>query len=588
MSSIMIFLFVVSLFCLSEVMTFCLKNKINYAVTFVFSFVLYITFIIFCGVIDINLLSASKIFWYLYLSIPIISFITLLFLKKINLNYMRIVFLTVSILSAFILMYFSNAYMSQVALLPLSTNIDGIGTAINYINNSVHLSTANYLTLFYTSCISLLPNSVSFTTINPIVINFMQFILLFLLIDFFIAELNDSFKCKKFELLVALICCLPFLLGYEVLKFGFTNQVYLFLFVLVCFDLLFNTEINLCLKAIALIGVLFVFNLHVKGIIYLVFTILVAIYSSTNFKSRKVHITKFLVLIIFAGYAIYGSLNGSNNFVELIKPNQQNLFIPYFNFDCHNIFVTGLITIFLVVSVRSFNKAITIISVVLIIIVIPTNFVTNNASYLASFQYILFNPFVLGALFNFTWIDEKYRASYLYGTLLLSMFALTFKGLVNPYHIEFDNYNNFYRMENDEAEVYNYLYANYDFSNEVKLISQAPNSQRYLPNVSVIDSFREQLTRCQYCDVYEMNLHEPSNLVNIFAFREFGGNVLFIEQPYYENGCNLLNEHNIDLLILRQDQTIEVNGEWYKLADYYLQCNSKIYENSTYVVLKRN
>lgn len=123
----MIFLFVVSLFCLSEVMTFCLKNKINYAVTFVFSFVLYIAFIIFCGVIDINLLSASKIFWYLYLSISIISFITLLFLKKINLNYMRIVFLTVSILSAFILMYFSNAYMSQVALLPLSTNIDGIG-----------------------------------------------------------------------------------------------------------------------------------------------------------------------------------------------------------------------------------------------------------------------------------------------------------------------------------------------------------------------------------------------------------------------------------------------------------------------------
>ena len=85
-----------------------------------------------------------------------------------------------------------------------------------------------------------------------------------------------------------------------------------------------------------------------------------------------------------------------------------------------------------------------------------------------------------------------------------------------------------------------------------------------------------------------MNLHELSSLVNIFAFREFGGNVLFIEQPYYENGCNLLNENNIDLLILRQDQTIEVNGEWYKLADYYLQCNSKIYENSTYVVLKRN
>ena len=588
MSSIMIFLFVVSLFCLSEVMTFCLKNKIDYAVTFVFSFVLYIAFIIFCGVIDINLLSASKIFWYLYFSISIISFITLLILKKINFNYMRIVFLTVSTLFAFILMYFSNAYMSQVALLPLSTNIDGVGTAINYINNSVDLSTANYLTLFFTSCISLLPNSVSFTTINPTVINFMQFILLLILTDFFITELNDSFKFKKFELSVALICCLSFLFGYEVLSFGFTNQVYLLVFIFVCFDLLFKVEINLFIKVIALISILFVFNLHVQGLLYLFFIILVAIYLSSNFKSSKAHIIKFLVLIILVGFAIYGCLNGLNNFVELIKPNQQNLFIPYFNFDCHNIFVTGLITIFLVVSVRSFNKAITIISVVLIIIVISTNFVTNNASYLASFQYILFNPFVLGALFDFTWIDEKYHASYLYGTLLLSMFALTFKGLVNPYHIEFENYNNFYRMENDEAEVYNYLYANYDFSNEVKLISQASNSQRYLPNVSIIDSFREQLTRCQYCDVYEMNLHEPSNLVNIFAFREFGGNVLFIEQPYYENGCNLLNQNNIDLLILRQDQTIEVNDEWYKLADYYLQCNSKIYDNSTYVVLKRN
>lgn len=111
-----------------------------------------------------------------------------------------------------------------------------------------------------------------------------------------------------------------------------------------------------------------------------------------------------------------------------------------------------------------------------------------------------------------------------------------------------------------------------------------------LPMLSIFSTWlylliKKEFIRCQYCDVYEDNIHKPNKLLNIFAYREFGGNQLFIKEPEYREVSSLLEKYNIDLLILRKDQSIEVDGNWLSLYDYVGKWMNIVYENDSYVLL---
>lgn len=582
MMSISLILFIILLTLLSNTISTISNIKITNGISFTITFLIYCLFIITFDLINVNILSASKLFWVLLILTSVLLFFITLFKCKPN-NKPNTVFITLFIVSiSIILINFSKGYMSSTSLLPLSNVSSGIETALNYINNTITLNQSNFLVLYFTSFISLIPNNVSLLTISSQIVQFMQFIAIFLMVDFFTNAFINS-KTESFSFILACILCLPYLLGYELLAFGYTNQLYLLIFTYTYLSLT-RTKYNLLFLIISLLTIPFILGFNTYSLIYITDMFLISLLSNKD-NQKQTSILSLIILCISISSIIIFKDKIVFNIQDYINPNQQNLFIPFFSNSNGNIYVTLFIMILLFISSLTrcrFTRLISIISLIVSSIVLLN---TVDISTKFTLFYLIFNPIILAHLFNLENIDSSYYNAVLIATILLSCYAITEKNLVNPYYEDSQTYNKKYRIDNNELGIYSFLLNNYQFNEQVKIISQAPNTSYFLPNITLLENYPEQMNRCQYCNVNAMNLHEPNALVNIFAYREYGGNVLFIEEPQYEQGCKLLDQNEYNFLILRSDQTIDINGNWYNLSDYYSQCYSIIYKNDFYVLL---
>ena len=93
---------------------------------------------------------------------------------------------------------------------------------------------------------------------------------------------------------------------------------------------------------------------------------------------------------------------------------------------------------------------------------------------------------------------------------------------------------------------------------------------------------------CQHCNVFDENIHKPDKLTNIFDYREYADNTLYIEKPSYENACHLLSENDYRYIVVGIDQYVNVNGHYINYPDLLSNCASVIFQNDAYMLLKVN
>ena len=585
MLDLMIFLLPILLFCTNQILDYLFKRKNDILTAFSCTFASYCLFIFFTQIIQINILTASKVFWIVLIILICLCLINLIINKKMVISKQDLAILAISLLLSVSFYIFSSNYMESVSLLPLSNVSDGFSTSVNYINNSLDINSLNYTTLYFTSFISLMPNSVSISTINMLVGSIMQFTTFYLLTSFYFEHIITNLHNTNNINLIATILTIPFLFGYEVFKLGYSNQIYLLIFTYPCIKSILLIKTPLIVKILLLLSIAFCFNLKTNGIIYIAFTLLIVLILKTDSKNKKSYLCFFILIITFLSL-LFPLIRHTFNFSLILIPTQQAPFISYFNFSNRNIYVSLMIAILLFLTISTKEQLLKVLSIIFLIYSpLLHYYLNNNMMLLTSMQYLLFNPYTLNFFLKSLNSKEHIKDSLLYACIILSLYCLSYKSLENPYYEDINNFDKQLRISTDESEIYQYMCENVNFDNNLKIITQAPNTQLFIPNINVTYSYKSQMEKCQYCDVIDMDIHEPSKLANIFTYREFGGNRIFIENPLYESGCDLLQNESIDYLILRTDQTIELNGNWYTLYEYYSQCYSILYSNETYALL---
>ncbi len=154
---------------------------------------------------------------------------------------------------------------------------------------------------------------------------------------------------------------------------------------------------------------------------------------------------------------------------------------------------------------------------------------------------------------------------------------------------QFDNYSKEMHIDNESLAIFEQLNQITIHSNDrVKVISQHPMTNAYVSNIELLFSREHINNLCQYCDVNVDNIHEPNPLTNIFDYREYADNVLYIEQPQYNSACSLLNNDNYEYLLLLNELYVNVEGNYLSYDQLIEGCARVIFSTEKYSLYKVN
>ena len=121
-----------------------------------------------------------------------------------------------------------------------------------------------------------------------------------------------------------------------------------------------------------------------------------------------------------------------------------------------------------------------------------------------------------------------------------------------------------------------------------KIISQHPLTNAFVSNVELLYDREHINNLCQHCNVFDENIHKPDKLTNIFDYREYADNTLYIEKPSYENACHLLSENDYQYIVVGIDQYVNVNGHYINYPDLLSNCYPDLLSNCASVIFKND
>lgn len=228
--------------------------------------------------------------------------------------------------------------------------------------------------------------------------------------------------------------------------------------------------------------------------------------------------------------------------------------------------------------------------VILVIFINPITypFIVKVLSYDLVYQRnydALFNTFTIILLFSFV-LKIFYRIKIAkIGILVVTLFLAQYSTF-NNYHHYFnpeDNYNGFYRLPQDQVEVFEVLNTKIhleEFDRSV-VVSQIPSIKGFVSSIySVLDynSYRS-------IDRYDENLTPSlSPLWNIFMPRDYYGQAIFIDEPDYENTCQYLIDAQVDFVLVDSLQFYMKDGDYVPLYLKVRDCAKEVYSNDRYIL----
>ena len=561
-----------------------IKVKVNEATIL---FVLLLIFALLLSTVNLftNInFTIIKGFWLIFLSSQIIW--SIYNLLKLKIAFFKSLFYKlVVLLLSFVFYYFFFNYGQIQSLLPLTDISFGLSSGFNtFVNSSISFDFTNTLYIFFGSYIRSFFSNDQFSSFIPTIIKVIQLSFNYCLISLVIDQIKTNYSTNKLYISGFILAC-GFLYSYEVGSFGYTVYMWNVLFAFQFFVLLYSKNyVTYLLNFITTFSVFTLNGINFQSLVVFLILNIAAIETFAENKAKVFSIFNLLIILISIVIFVCTDCNLMELIQLLTKPSTTNFTLSYFSFDLKTIFIVIVVSLVMLVCLLKGKFLLVTISFAFFLNPLLLNNFKSNTALLLLIVSMAFTPSFVGMIVENIEDVNISDHNLVLCTLLLASWTTTGKLLINPYY-ESSVLDATYRLDKDEVDIYTYIYDNYDLSKEVNVISQAKLTNVYLPNSNIVDLYKDQFNRCQYCDVYEDNIHEPNKLVNIFAYREFGGNRLFIEEPEYSEVSSLLEKYNIDLLILRKDQSIEVEGGWLRLYDYVGQWMKIVYENDSYVLI---
>lgn len=571
-------------------------------------------FIGFIFVIISNLVSVSKIPFYICAaSLVFLSFIGLiLYLKEYLINQKKLNLYTIGILVSFILvaLFFAQQYiLYAVPFGPLESGPKFL-TIINnnfYSNQWINIDLDTGLTIkslfsecnlgFYYVVDFFLKILNRLYIINPITsgMYIFQLVLITIYFEWLCFGIDKYIKYKDSKLLLASLVWLTYGLNFYSYHYGFVSYLYLpvILGLFYCLCQYSNVQVS---SKIVLFIVLFCSIMSLTTFGYVLVMLLIAIIGINHLitkYSKLVNKFIYFVLFIYVLTVIF----------VFIGYCDVTVFINHYGFSYYqgyldinkNTFIFSLIVFGLAIYnvIRQKSRFLLAILTIVNPLVIYLTLNTYNQGFLIFQLFFNIGVFVLAIepMEQYALKTNKTRL------LIASMCILSLtinKNLGEDtyqlnavYNYADRNYNSTLRISNQVNDIFSKLNELTKYQeHRVKVISQVPLTLSYVSNIELLYGMDHINGLCQYCDVVGMNLHEPNQLTNIFSYREYADNRLYIEAPSYQNACSLVNDNQYEYLILDNTQYY-FNGEnYYPLSNVVSSCSRVIYSNENYTLLE--
>lgn len=154
--------------------------------------------------------------------------------------------------------------------------------------------------------------------------------------------------------------------------------------------------------------------------------------------------------------------------------------------------------------------------------------------------------------------------------------------------LHFDYYGRASESIADMASYINSELRNHEFEEPFTVISQMEYTRALIPNVEQLYDYEMVYEQCQYCDVYELDLHEPDPLTNIFAVRQYSENQLYVEDPQYPYACNMFLESDFEYVIYDKNVSYNDGTAYFPATRILKDCSKLIYENDGYALYQKS
>lgn len=601
---------------------FFLNNVLKYKAGFTHAFIFFLFTIRIISIV-LNIYSLEYDPLLIYFIMMVIFLIVSVIANRKNIIFVNHKYLLLSLVIGIAMLVFAMNYCTTISLSSNTNSIQYLGYFSNNDLNIYFYTFFNYfLELFSIKKLEVLNSFIIITT----------FLFYFLLADFILYYKKDNNKY-----LIPLLSYFAFFVSFLCLKFNYV--AYIWLVFPINLSMIYISKKNLGIfdslfLAISLFSLLFFFEDEIMSLLLMGIIIMVLDITGTiNDNKYKYFLISFLLMRIYfyqQNLTIYLSLIVLLLICVLIQIiNIRKYFTPFFILSIIVLFINSLykfinkgyslniinngllsiqfigdnnrlffITLFycimLLICLLSFKKSKKTIYTVLTICFIIFNpmliYECNNSfATINPLLYVLFNPSIIVMIYSSA-AKVLYRYN-LNNSLSLALLILSFYCTSNTLYpniyekdyLYFDKskeYNQQYRMEEDELDIYKFMMEN-DVEITGNMVSQAPNTIAYIKDVNLLNDYY------YYIDLLNNKELEkaPNNLTNIFAIRKFNNIRYFEEDPNYEDSKKELTKQHYDYLLLRKDQYIlddlELIYLFYKDNGYKI-----IYENSTYALLR--
>ena len=228
--------------------------------------------------------------------------------------------------------------------------------------------------------------------------------------------------------------------------------------------------------------------------------------------------------------------------------------------------------------------------VVLVIFINPLTypFIVKVLSYDLVFQRnydALFNTFTISLLFSFTLLIFNRSKLIRYGMLVIAIYLAQYSTF-NNYHFYFEpeaNYNGFYRLPQDQVEVFEVLNTKIHIEeyDRAVVVSQIPSIKGFVSNIYSVLNYNTYRAIDRFDEILTPTI---SPLWNIFIPRDYYGQAIFSDEPDYDNTCQYLIDAQVDFVLVDSLQFYMKDGDYVPLYLKVRDCAKEVYSNDRYIL----
>jgi hypothetical protein len=344
-------------------------------------------------------------------------------------------------------------------------------------------------------------------------------------------------------------------------------------------------------QPILLFVILYVFSntSYILGLLMFMIGLSILMFKFANYLIDLKLIVRLIIPLaitfVSIGFVLFKGSSITNIFTQA---SVYDMVFDYFGYSNPiQIFINGFLWTSLIILIIKGDKALrNYYLVVFIVFINPLNFVFLNELLASKVVHrvfdVLFNPVSLILMFSLSlsYLNRKIRYALLGILVIISVYTQT-----EVYHFVFirpENSSYIERIALNEIEVLNVLNTKIILENleRPKVISQIHAVKAHVKGIILPLNYGTYRT----LSVYDEVVFAPSELWNIFVYRDYETMRIFKPEPDYVNTCKYLINEKVNFVLVARNQFYRENGNFVPLYFRVRDCATLVYENDDYLL----